>query len=70
MLDVRILEAAGPKEEGRIFEAFERELAAAGDETARHHLEAGRPISVEEEEFPGQMIRRYPDGRREIVRLD
>jgi len=70
MLDVRILETAGPIEEGRFFEAFEREIEGVGDEAARRHLTAGRPIYIGDDEFPGRVIRLYPDGRRELMRLD
>ncbi|WP_179404339.1 hypothetical protein [Burkholderia guangdongensis] len=70
MLDVRSLETAGPAEEGRFFEAFEREVEGTGDEAARHHLNAGRPIYVGEDAFPGRVVRLYPDGRRELMRLD
>lgn len=70
MLDVRMLETAGPVEEGRFFEAFEREIEGAGDEAARHHLSAGRPIYIGDDAFPGRVIRLYPDGRRELMRLD
>ena len=38
---------------------------------ARRHLEAGRPIYYMEPNTPkGLVIREYPDGRREFVRLD
>jgi hypothetical protein len=70
MLDVRMLETAGPVDERRFFEAFEQEIEGAGDEAARHHLNAGRPIYVGEDAFPGRVIRLYPDGRRELMRLD
>lgn len=70
MVDVRLLESAGPLEEGRFFEAFEREIEDTGDEAARRHLNAGRPIYVGDDAFPGRVVREYPDGRRELMRLD
>ncbi|MEB2541746.1 MULTISPECIES: hypothetical protein [Burkholderia] len=70
MLDVRMLETDEPVDVGRFFEAFEREIEDAGDEAARHHLNAGRPIYVGDDAFPGRVIRQYPDGRRELMRLN
>lgn len=38
---------------------------------ARSHLEAGFPIYYSEPETPeGVIIKKYPDGRRELVRFD
>lgn len=70
MLDVRILETAGPADVDRFFESFEHEIEGAGDEAARHHLNAGRPIYVGDDAFPGRVIRQYPDGRCELMKLD
>lgn len=70
MLDVRILETAGPADASRFLEAFEREIDGAGDEAARRHLQAGRAIYVADDAFPGRVVREHPDGRRELMRLD
>lgn len=42
-----------------------------GDDTAaREHLAAGRAIYVAEDDTPpGLLIKKYPDGRRELVRF-
>ena len=37
---------------------------------AKRILAAGRAIYISDDAFPGQVIKKYPDGRREIVRLD
>lgn len=38
---------------------------------ARSHLDAGRPIYYSEDDTPdGLLIKRHPDGRRELVRFD
>lgn len=40
-----------------------------GDLAAREHLAAGHPIYYWEEDTPeGLAIKKYPDGRRELVR--
>ena len=39
-------------------------------EAARELLDAGIPIYYSEEEHPDDIIKEYPDGRREIVDLD
>ncbi len=47
------------------------ELAArAGYEAGLEHLAAGYPIYYSEEDHPGEIIKHYPDGHREIVRLE
>lgn len=39
-------------------------------EAARSHWAAGRPIYVGDPAYPGQVVRWYPDGRRELMELD
>lgn len=42
-----------------------------GRDAARKHLLAGHPIYLgDQADYPGQVMRLYPDGRREIVQLD
>ena len=36
---------------------------------AKSHLAAGRPIYYCEDAYPNYMIRKWPDGRRELVTL-
>lgn len=36
---------------------------------AKSHLVAGRPIYYCEDAYPNYMIRKWPDGRRELVTL-
>ena len=33
-------------------------------------LAAGVPISYEDDDYPGEIVREYPDGRREIIDFD
>ena len=37
---------------------------------ARAHLAAGRPITYTDDSFPDHMIRKWPDGRRELIDVD
>lgn len=49
------------------------EDAALNDDgaAARSHLEAGSPIYYSEADTPaGAIIKEYPDGRRELIRVD
>jgi hypothetical protein len=39
-------------------------------EEARELLDAGIPIYYSNQEYPDDIIKEYPDGRREIVDLD
>jgi hypothetical protein len=51
-----------------IARAFEAEALADDDSAARAMLAAGRPIHIVREGTPeGFVIRRYPDGREELV---
>lgn len=69
-IDVRVLETASPQEEQQFFDNLEKELSEGSDEVAKSHLAAGRAIYIGDDEFPGKVIRLYPDGRREIIGLD
>ncbi|MGC8495260.1 MAG: hypothetical protein ACP5SH_26390 [Syntrophobacteraceae bacterium] len=54
-------------------ELWERlpELASkAGYEAGLEHLAAGYPIYYSENDYPGEIIKHYPDGHREIVRRE
>lgn len=37
---------------------------------ARKHLSEGRPVYYSEDSFPGETVKHYPDGHREIVVYD
>lgn len=57
--------------ETEAWEAEAAELARDDGEAARAHLAAGRAVPyVDENTPPGHVVRRYPDGRRELVRVD
>ena len=49
---------------------IERGILLDDGRAAKAHLAAGRAIYYEEQRFPGQTIREYPDGRRQLVAID
>lgn len=47
------------------------ELAAkAGYEAGIEHLSAGFPIYYADPNYPGEIVKHYPNGKREIVRRE
>ncbi len=53
------------------YEKIARILESDSDDgqAAKSHLAAGRPIYYCEDAYPNYMIRKWPDGRRELVTL-
>lgn len=47
----------------------EFEAAIADDDglAARQHLAAGRPIYYGDTRYPGGLVKKYPDGRKQLV---
>ena len=39
-------------------------------EAAKAHLAAGRAIYYGDPRYPGQIVKEYPDGRRQLVHID
>lgn len=37
---------------------------------AKAHLAAGRAIYYGDPQYPGQIVKEYPDGRRQLVNID
>ena len=37
---------------------------------AKSHLAAGRAIYYGDPRYPGQIVKEYPDGRRQLVHID
>lgn len=53
------------------WEAEVAELGRESGEAAQAHLDAGRAVPyLDDDTPPGHVMRRYPDGRRELVRVD
>nr|WP_315594764.1 hypothetical protein [uncultured Cupriavidus sp.] len=61
------LEKMSPEEERQFWRRFEDRLRRDDGKVAREHLRAGNPIYYSDEEFPGYVVREWPDGRRELV---
>lgn len=60
-------------EEAEIFsEDFAKKLLADDDDgaAAKGHLAAGRAITYRDSEFPDDIMREWPDGRRELIDVD
>ena len=63
------MDAAGTDNAADLWDVISTGLERDGDLAAREHLAAGRPIYYWEEDTPeGLAIKKYPDGRRELVR--
>jgi hypothetical protein len=61
------------KTEGEAFldsPAFERALANDDGSAAKEHLAAGFPIYVGDPSNPGKIIKKFPDGRRQLVTVN
>jgi hypothetical protein len=65
--DIAALDQMGPEEEKRFWEVFGRELSEDDGAAAAGHLAAGRPIYYVDDEYPDEMVRKWPGGRREFV---
>ena len=46
---------------------FEQFLAHDDGLAAKQHLTAGRPIYYQDDQFPEGLIRKYPDGHKQLV---
>lgn len=58
------------EQEQHFFDEFERQLNRDTGEAAKAHLAAGRPIYYEDPTYPKQVVKEYPEGRRQIVDFD
>lgn len=66
------MEKALPGDDLMEFETeFERAIMEDDDSAARAILASGRPIHISRADTPaGHVIRIYPDGREELIRVD
>jgi hypothetical protein len=69
-LSLENLSRMTPEQERQFWEQFEGTLDSDTGEAARAHLAAGHPIYYTDNAYPGQIVREYPDGRRELVSVD
>lgn len=69
-LHIGNVEHMTPEQEKVFFKKFERELSEMDDSAARETLAMGIPICYSDDRYPGETIREYPDGRRELIDMD
>ncbi|MHB1514067.1 MAG: hypothetical protein ACYCTF_14090 [Acidiferrobacter sp.] len=46
---------------------FERAITSDDGQAAQQHLDAGRPIYYGDARFPEGLVKKYPDGRKQLV---
>lgn len=46
---------------------FERAMTSDDGQAAQQHLDAGRPIYYGDAHFPEGLVKKYPDGRKQLV---
>lgn len=49
---------------------FERSLTQDDGQAAQQHLDAGRPIYYGDARYPAGLIKKYPDGRKQLVSVN
>ncbi len=49
--------------------SFARALAKNEGRAARAHLAAGRPIYCGDERYPGMVIKKFPGGRKQLIKI-
>lgn len=69
-ISIENLSKMTPVQEKRFFDQFERQLDSDTGEAAKAHLAAGRPIYYEDPKYPDQIMKEYPEGKRQIVDFD
>lgn len=66
-LDFSRLDQMSEAEERRFMTAFTNALAQDKGEEAQRHLAAGRAIYYGDDRYPDEVVKEYPDGRRQLV---
>lgn len=69
-LPIDKLDSMNPVEEKIFWTALEKVLANDDGAAAQEHLAAGRPITYRDPHFPDAIMRKWPDGRRELIDVD
>ena len=57
-------------EENRFWEQFKKDHANAGALAAKARDEAGLPMYYSDDAYPGKVLRKWPDGKKEVVEID
>jgi hypothetical protein len=68
-LPVEQLSQMTGEQEHQFWEQFAHDLDNDSGEAAEAHMKAGRPIYYEDPDYPDQVVKQYPDGRRQLVRF-
>lgn len=68
-LDFSKVDSMTEAEERRFMAAFSHALASDNGEEAKRHLAAGRPIYYGDDRFKDAVVKKYPDGRRQLVAI-
>jgi hypothetical protein len=63
-------EEISEKDAALVFDRMMRLVQEDTGEAAKEHLAAGRPIYYGDDAHPDLVIKKYPDGRKEIVDFD
>ncbi len=67
---VEALDHMTPAEEKRFWATFEYVLASDDGHAAKAHLADGRPIYYRDDRYDVGYVRKWPDGRLELVTVD
>lgn len=63
------LDRMDKSEQRKFWVLFERELRRDDGDAGKSHLRAGRPIYYCVDDFTDEMVREWPDGRKELVKV-
>lgn len=63
------LDCLDESDERKFWVLVERELRCDDGEAGKSHLHAGRPIYYCVDEFTDEIVREWPDGRKELVHV-
>lgn len=68
---IRTIDQMSPAEEQLFWEQFETAIQHDDGSAAQAHLDAGRPIYQQTDDFHNDLIEKvFPDGRRQLVSFD
>lgn len=68
-LNIEQLESMKPAEEKIFWSVFENVLANDDGAAGKSHLAAGHPIYYNDDRYPDALVRKWPDGRCELVKV-
>lgn len=65
-LDFANVDTMPAARQNAFWNAVEYQLSQDDGRAAREHLEAGKPIFYCEDQYPSEVIRHWPDGKRDL----